>query len=287
MTKTKLSAKADWMTELDIKDEIAELRTLLRVVGEEAIMMRNAGKLAQKEKTYFGDIVTEADHLVEREIMKRIQSRYPAHCVNGEEGGPSKPQGSTCEYEWIVNPIDGTTNFSKGLKFFSIAIGLMHLGTPVLGVLYFPELSRFIYAIKGRGVFDNGKPLAVFDRPSVKDMRQGLLAVATTSRKEGRIPIFGALRMESMNLINTGCMTYNCLLLAERKLDAVVHTDATIFSLAAVIPILEEAGCVVSGFEEEHPDLGKKRIPVILAENKELLHDSKKRIQPHWEQAEK
>ena len=70
------------------------MHVLLRALGEQAIMMRNGGKLAEKEKSYFGDIVTEADHLIEREIVKRIQARYPDHCVNGEENGPSKPVGA-------------------------------------------------------------------------------------------------------------------------------------------------------------------------------------------------
>src|ERR1700685_3715404 len=153
---------------IDLGVEIAELQVLLRALGEEAIMMRNGGNLAEREKSYFGDIVTEADNLIEREIVKRIQARYPNHCVNGEETGPTKPAGGVCEYEWIVNPINGTTNFSKGLEFFSIAVALMHVGVPVLGVLYFPELHRFVYATKEKGVksvtFDNGKPLKKFER---------------------------------------------------------------------------------------------------------------------------
>jgi len=277
------------MAKINLEQEVAELQVILRVLGEEAIMMRNAGKLAQKEKTYEGDIVTEADHLIEREIVKRIQSRYPDHCVNAEEGGPSKPTGAgkVCEYEWVVNPIDGTTNFSKGLKFFSTAIALLQNGKPIMGALYFPELSRFVYAIKGGGVHENGKPLAIFHRPPVKEMRQALIAAATTSRKAGRMAMLGVVREGSMNLMNTGCMTYNCLLLAERKIDAVVHTDATIFSMVAAIPILEEAGCVVMGFEDEKPDLTRERIPVIFAEDRALAEDIRKKILPEWKKAEK
>jgi fructose-1,6-bisphosphatase/inositol monophosphatase family enzyme len=273
---------------LDYEAEISELKTLLRALGEEAIMIRNGGKLAEKEKSYFGDIVTEADHLIEREIIKRIQARYPDHCVNGEETGPSKPVGSVCEYEWIVNPINGTTNFAKGLEFFSIAIALLRGGVPVMGVLYFPELHRFVYAIRekgatGIGVFDNGQPLKRFDRPEVKDLRHAFVAGASSRRKDGRYEVMNMLSDQSQRMLNFGSMTYNCMLLADGKIDAIVHTDATIFNITAAMPILEEAGCVVAGFETERPDLSQEKIPFIAASNPQLLADIKRHILTVWE----
>jgi myo-inositol-1(or 4)-monophosphatase len=276
-TTTKKQATA-----VNFQEEVAELHTLFRVLGEEAVMMRNAGKLAEKERAYFGDIATEADLLIEKEIVKRIQARYPDHCVNGEQSGPSKPEGSLCEYEWIVNPIDGTTNFSKGLTFFSIAVGLLHAGIPVMGTVYFPELSRFIYAVKDEGVYDNGKPLTVFKRPAVQEMKYALIATATSRKNAERSAILRAIRLGSQNMINTGAMTYNCVLLAERKIDAVIHTDATPFHIAAVMPILAEAGCTISGFEKEMPDLGGERTQVIFAENRQLHQDIRNKILPQW-----
>lgn len=272
----------------DFDAEIAELHVLLRALGEEAIMMRNGGKLAEKEKAYFGDIVTEADHLIEREIVKRIQARYPAHCVNGEETGPTKPTSSVCEYEWIVNPINGTTNFSKGLEFFSIAVALLHAGNPILGILYFPELHRFVYAVheKGgvkRGVFDNGKPLKKFERAEAQIIQQALIAGASLRRKNGRYEVMAMLSDKSLRMLNFGSITYNCMLLADGKIDAVVHTDATIFNVTAAVPILESAGCVISGFDKNNLDFSQEQIPFIAASNPKLLADIKKHISPLWD----
>lgn len=272
----------------DLHAEIAELQVLLRALGEEAIMMRNGGKLAEKEKAYFGDIVTEADHLIEREIVKRIQARYPDHCVNGEETGPTKPQGSVCEYEWIVNPINGTTNFSKGLEFFSIAVALLRTGVPILGVLYFPELHRFVCASYDGdetkdGVFDNGKPLKKFERAEAYTIQQALIAGASPRRKNGRYEVMSMLSDQSLRMLNFGSITYNCMLLADGKIDAVVHTDATIFNITAAVPILEAAGCVVSGFDENHIDFSKEQVPFIAASNPRLLADVKKHVLPLWD----
>ena len=283
-TSTKKSQKK---SDFDFDTEIAELHVLLRALGEEAIMMRNGGKLAEKEKAYFGDIVTEADRLIEREIVKRIQARYPDHCVNGEETGPTKPEGSLCKYEWIINPINGTTNFSKGLEFFSIAVALMQTGVPILSVLYFPELHRFVYAIKGRGVFENGKPLKKFERVEAQDMQHALIAGASPRRKNGRYEVMTMLGERAQRMLNFGSMTYSCQLLADGKIDAVVHTDATIFNIAAALPIIEEAGCVISGFGEDGPNLSHEPIPFIAASNPVLLKDIRKHILPVWEGVKK
>lgn len=289
-TKQNKVQKSGARTDFDFETEISELHVLLRALGEEAIMMRNGGKLAQKEKTYFGDIVTEADQLIEREIVKRIQARYPDHCVNGEETGPTKPSGNVCEYEWIVNPINGTTNFSKGLEFFSIAVALLQHGVPILGVFYFPELHRFVYAARGgemSGVFDNGKPLKKFERPEAMDIKHALIAGASPRRKSGRYEIMTTLGEQALRMLNFGSITYNCMLLADGKIDAVVHTDATIFNITAAIPILEEAGCVISGFDGGHPDLSGETIPFIASSNAELLADIKKHVLPAWKKAGK
>ena len=265
---------------IDLEAEVRELHVLLRALGEQAIMMRDGGKLAEKEKTYSGNIVTEADHLLEQKIIKHLWEQYPTHRVRGEQSGATGSAESA--YEWIVNPIDGTTNFSRGLKFFSIAIGLLHNGVPVMGLVYFPELSRFVYAIKGKGVHDNGKPLKIFERPPIHEMRRALVAMAISKKPEGRLEVFQAARSKSANIVNMGSVTYNCVLLAERKIDAVIHPDATLFNIAAAIPILEESGCVMSGFEAGKLDLKKEPISVIFAENKKLLEDIKKSLSPHW-----
>lgn len=276
----------------DFETEIAELQVLFRALGEEAIMMRNGGKLAEKEKSYFGDITTEADHLIEREIVKRIQARYPNHCVNGEETGPTKPLGNTCEYEWIVNPINGTTNFSKGLEFFSIGIALRRLGEPIFGLLYFPELHRFIWAVNETGshqagVLDNGKLLKKFERPEARDIRHALIAGASPRRKNGRYEAMTMLGEQSLRMLNFGSILYNCILLIDGKIDAVVHTDATIFNITPAIPILKAAGCLISGFTEDAPDLSREQIPFIATYNPELLADIKRQILPIWGKAKK
>ena len=80
---------------------------------------------------------------------------------------------------------------------------------------------------------------------------------------------------QALRMLNFGSVSYNCMLLADGKIDAVVHTDATIFNITAAMPILEAAGCVVSGFTEKYPDLSREKIPFIAASNPVLLAASR------------
>lgn len=277
-------AKKAGSNDVNFEKDIAELQIILRALGEQAIMMRDGGKLAEKEKTYFGDIVTEADRLVERELAKHIRSWHPDHRVRGEEGTNEGDPEST--YQWLIDPVDGNTNFSKGSDFFAISVGVTKNGKPVMGALYFPALARFIYAEKGKGAFENGNPFKLYERPHAEDLHHALVAGAISSRHDGRLPILDKIRLEGMNLVNTGAMTYNSLLVAERKMDASVHTDATPYDLAGVIPIIEETGGFVTGIGNDYPDFRNESIDVILASNKKLGNDIKKHLQQFWKQAE-
>jgi fructose-1,6-bisphosphatase/inositol monophosphatase family enzyme len=305
-TTVKKGKKTAAHDPIDFDAEIAELHVVLRALGEEAIMMRNGGKLAEKENAYSGDIVTEADKLIDAELVKRIASRHPTHHVRGEQGNVSGPADSP--HAWIVTPIDGTRNFSKGLSFHAIAVAFLENNMPTMGMLYFPELSRFVYAISGRGVTDNGKPLKAFARPEAREMKHALIAGSTTRRKSGKAEILGTLRTSSLNMMNTGSTAYNAILLAERKIDAIVNADSAMFNIIALIPVLEEAGCVLSGFTEDRLDpktsavlekdpslfaddaldsgIEKDRVPFIAATNSSLISDIKKNILPVWKKAQ-
>lgn len=104
------------------------------------------------------DIVTNADKDSETFLLTKIRETYPTHSIFSEESGESDGQG---EYRWVIDPLDGTTNFSAGLPIFSVSIGLQKDGTTVAGVVYAPYLDEMFHAIKGNGAFLNGKPILV------------------------------------------------------------------------------------------------------------------------------
>ncbi|MDE5983530.1 MAG: inositol monophosphatase, partial [Duncaniella sp.] len=83
---------------------------------------------------------------------------YPSHSILSEEMGA---ENHDSEYRWIIDPLDGTTNFSAGIPVFAVSIGIEHNGTPVVGVVYDPVLDELFTAVKGQGAFLNGTPIHV------------------------------------------------------------------------------------------------------------------------------
>lgn len=104
------------------------------------------------------DIVTAADKASEAIIVKSIKHLYPSHSILSEEMGA---ENHDSEYRWVIDPLDGTTNFSAGIPIFAVSIGIEHNGTPIVGVVYDPVLDELFTAVKGQGAFLNGTPIHV------------------------------------------------------------------------------------------------------------------------------
>lgn len=110
------------------------------------------------------DIVTNADKDSERALLGHIHEKYPHHSILSEESGEAEGDAG---YRWVIDPLDGTTNFSEGLPIFSVSIGLQYSGETVAGVVFAPYLGEMFHAVKGRGAFLNGKPIRVSGKEDV------------------------------------------------------------------------------------------------------------------------
>jgi len=149
------------MLELAIDSAKAAGRFLRQSVGK---TIRIDRKLGQET-----NLVTEIDRKAEAMIIERIRRRYPHHAFLGEEFGGSDEQS---EYKWIIDPLDGTTNFTHGLPIFCVSIGLEVRGELRLGVVYDPNLDELFTAEKGNGAYLNNRRLHV---SSVERLGESLL----------------------------------------------------------------------------------------------------------------
>lgn len=104
------------------------------------------------------DLVTEYDHRSERLILSRLRAAFPEHAIRAEESGRS---GRPADYEWLVDPVDGTTNFAHGFPVFAVSIALVRRGVPVAGAVYDPTRDEMFLAEAGQGAALNGAPLHV------------------------------------------------------------------------------------------------------------------------------
>ena len=107
--------------------------------------------LAIRTKSNVYDVVTRADKESEAYIAAAILERWPDHEILGEEGGSMGRAGS--DYRWVVDPLDGTTNYSQGLPVFSVSIALQYRGETIAGVVYAPYLNELFWASKGGGAY--------------------------------------------------------------------------------------------------------------------------------------
>src|SRR5437867_7754503 len=126
------------------------------------------------------NLVTDVDLASERLIREAISTYYPRHEVLAEEGGLSE---STSEYRWIVDPLDGTTNYAHGYPVFCVSIGLEYQGEMVLGVVYDPMREELFTAERGAGATLNNRAIRV---SKVDELMQAILSTRSEERRVGK-----------------------------------------------------------------------------------------------------
>lgn len=129
---------------------------MAREAGKLQMQMFRTGCLNIEEKQNAFDVVTAADKASERLIVETIQRQFPTHSILSEESGSHVGDG---EWQWVIDPLDGTTNYSNGLPLFNVSIGVKHCGETVVGVVYAPALDELFTAVKGGGACLNMKPI--------------------------------------------------------------------------------------------------------------------------------
>lgn len=133
---------------------------MAREAGRIQLSYFRGDDLAMKTKSNVSDVVTRADRESEELIVRSILERYPTHAILGEEGGARGDAAS--EWRWVVDPLDGTTNYSQGLPVFCVSIALQYRGETVVGVVYAPYLRELFTAVRGGGAWcwrGDGEPV--------------------------------------------------------------------------------------------------------------------------------
>lgn len=114
--------------------------------------------LAMATKSNSFDIVTAADKASEQVVKQGIARAFPTHAILSEESGLDQ-QNRDSDWEWVIDPVDGTTNFNAGLPFFNVSIGVRHCRRTVVGVVFAPALGELFTAVVGQGAQLNGRPI--------------------------------------------------------------------------------------------------------------------------------
>jgi myo-inositol-1(or 4)-monophosphatase len=217
-----------------------------RLAGD--LIIANLGKLSKSDVSIkqASDYVTRIDRSSEEIIINMIRKNFPNHIIHAEESGKDTVTG---EYRWIIDPLDGTTNYIHGYPQFSISIGLEHKGEVILGVILDPLRDELFTAIKGRGTLLNGKPVRI---SSIPTMRESLLSTGFPFRNKEMIgpylDLFRALFNRISDMRRAGSAALDLAYVAAGRCDGFFEIGLSPWDIAAGSIMIKEAGGIISDF---------------------------------------
>ncbi len=217
-----------------------------------------------------GDInlVTEADLASEELIIERIKSYYPKHSILAEEAGNAVVIGGDNTWKWIIDPLDGTTNFAHGYPCFCVTLALEHEGDIVLGVTFDPTRDEMFAAERGRGASLNGKPIRVSD---TERLSEALIVTGFPydfKRRQHFARHLTQFLIESRGVRRDGSAAIDMAYVACGRFDGFWEEGLNPWDMAAGLLLIEEAGGQVSGYKGSKFNIYE---PPIVASNG-LIH---------------
>ncbi|MFN8379174.1 MAG: inositol monophosphatase family protein [Anaerolineae bacterium] len=192
------------------------------------------------------DVVTEADHASEAVILPALRELLPDAAVLSEESGAS---GDIEGLRWVVDPIDGTTNFAAGLPYYSICIALVHgAGEPVIGVIYNPYFREMFSASAGGGAYLNGDPIHVSETPSLAlSVLIGGFSIQP-ERAQRQLRQWSALMDRTRGLRRFGSAALDLAYVASGRADGFWEMFLKPWDVMAGLILVQEAGGRISDF---------------------------------------
>jgi myo-inositol-1(or 4)-monophosphatase len=211
----------------------------LKIAGKE--LLNNFGKnLDFKVKESQSSIVTQADLKSDSLIVSLIRDRFPTHNILSEESGFSNLKS---RYTWVIDPLDGTSNFASAIPWFGVLIALLEDDLPVMGGAYLPVPDQLYFAEKGKGVILNGKPFAMENNGGLKNSLFSFNVDFTDNDKvlDESINIYRNLVRATRNIRCTNSLV-DFLYVAEGKFGGVINLFTRIWDISALGLIIDEAG---------------------------------------------
>jgi myo-inositol-1(or 4)-monophosphatase len=205
-----------------------------------------------------GNLVTEADHAAEEAVLELLAAETPDYAVLAEESGRRSGSG---DFEWCVDPLDGTTNFAHGFPFFGTSVGLTWRGQPLIGAFAMPAMEQVFWAAPGQGAWCNGERLQVSGCSRVAD---ALLATGFAydriERRDNNYAEFAWFTHRSHGVRRAGAAAADLAYVAAGRLDGYWERGLSPWDLAAGVVLVEQAGGVVTAYDGGPMDLNRGRV---------------------------
>lgn len=233
------------------------------------IQMEGLGKSHRiNTKSSSLDLVTEVDRLSEEIILSGIRKSYPDHAILSEEQGSNEAKSDYC---WVVDPLDGTTNYAQGLPIFSVSIALQYQNKTIAGLVYAPFMDQMFEAVRGQYVTLNGRNLRVSEKT---ELSQCVLATGypydRAVHPDNNVNYSGRITPQVRGLRRMGSAAYDLANVAAGILDGYWELNLSLWDVAAGTLMVEEAGGCV------HYLTHKRGVSLIAANSiicKTILHE--------------
>lgn len=230
------------------EDPATLLRTAVRACRAAGALQRAAfGRAGRVEHKGEIDLVTEVDRRSEEAILAIVRRRFPRHAVLAEESGES---GGGGEHLWIVDPLDGTTNFSRGFPFFCVSVAVARRGRVIVGAVLQPLLGELFTAVRGAGAFLNGRRIGVSRR---RLLDQAFLATGFPYdiRRGGddNLGHFARFATRCLAVRRAGAAALDLAYTAAGRFDGFWELRLRPWDIAAGALLVEEAGGRVTGLD--------------------------------------
>lgn len=235
---------------------------IAQLAGTKLIRYQKKLKLLKVSAKEAQGVVSQADVETEQFIIKKIKKEFKDHIILGEESSfkdlstaaDYKNFTSQADFCWIIDPLDGTTNFLTGLDYFGVCLGLYYKGEVILGVVHRPQTNDTYFAVKGGGAWKmtNGRKKRI-SGPTVKKLSDSVLATGFSSEKgvliEEEFRIFREMMHSCRGIRRMGSAALDMCLLAEGSFNGFWERGLAPWDIAAAGCICQEAGILLSDWE--------------------------------------
>lgn len=221
------------------------------------------------------DFVTEVDRNAENEIIAILRKAYPDHAILAEESGVT----SGDDFQWIIDPLDGTTNFLHGFPQFAVSIALRHRGRLEQAVVYDPLSQELFTATRGDGAMLNDRRIRVSNRTGLEGALLGTgFPFRAQHHLDTYLDMFRALFPQSAGIRRAGAAALDLAYVAAGRLDGFWEIGLSTWDMAAGVLLIQEAGGLSSDFSGGHNHLESGN---LVAGNPKVFAEILKTIRPH------
>ncbi len=240
----------------------------IKEAGEILLTEQEKGFKRIKKSKDLRDITTSADLKVNDFLNKEIKKSFPNHGIYSEEEGIIKEAD---KFKWVIDPIDGSANFSRGIPHFAICFGLLKSGEPFTGAVYNPLTKELFSFKKGQGAFLNNKPICV---SKISNLSQAHVFFHAGRKKElqewgGRS--YQKLLGKACKTNNFACSSLDICFVACGRIEANIYGTLSTLDIAPAIGILIEAGGLAVGNKGVPLDFSSEPKKIFTANNKKIL----------------